>query len=148
MAVGKRLKSLVKQLADAPAPPSPWRPNDKPYPILASFEPDAAGLKNVSGLFAVWHLGVRPQWLKVAACADLSLAIRAAISAPAIAAYKPNGGVYVAWAALPKTPALLNHAQHLIVVLKPLLQETRLEGELITPPETKPLDFSLPPGTQ
>lgn len=140
--VAGKLKSLVKQFT---APPNPWRPDHQPYPILATFEP--VGLKGVSGLLAVWHLGVRPQWLKVAAVADLASGILSAAKAPAIVSYAPNGGVYVAWAPLPKTAPLAGHAAHLTQVLSPLLQATPLETELTVVSEAQPVEISLPPGT-
>jgi len=146
MVVGKRLKSLVKQLTEPPAAKSPWRPSDKPYPLLSEVDPAAAGLVGVPGIAAIWHLGVRPQWLRVVAARDLAAAIRSAAQNPAIISYKPNGGVYVAWAPLP-LPALHGHVQHLTAILKPLLQTARLTSEVDQPPDTKPLDFPLPPGT-
>ncbi len=146
MAIGKRLKSLVEKLRPVEAPVSPWRPLGAPYPLLATFDPIIVGLAKVSGLIAIWHLGVRPQWLKVAASKDISVTLRSATQVAAILSYRPNGGVYVAWAALP-APDLRAHAKYMCEHLNPLLQGTRLEAEIDVPPETKPIAFPFPPGT-
>lgn len=146
MAIGKHLKSLVDKLRPVEVPVSPWRPLGAPYPLLAAFDPISSGLTKVSGLIAIWHLGVRPQWLKVAVTKDISASLRSAAQVVAILSYRPNGGVYVAWAPLP-IPDLRSHAQYICDHLKPLLQAKRLEAEIDIPPDTKPIAFPFPPGT-
>lgn len=142
--VAGKLKSLVRQFA---APANPWRPDHHAYPLLAMFEPAVAGLAGLPGLMAVWHLGVRPQWLKVAASADLAVSIAAAARAGAITSYRPNGGVYLAWAPLARSPALPGHTVHLARLLSPRLQALRLEAELTVAADTPPQPFPAPPGT-
>jgi hypothetical protein len=144
MAIKQRLKSLVDKLAVPPAV-APWRPATGPYPALGAMDPAALGLDKISGLLAVWHLGVRPQWLKVAACADLGACVRAAQATPAIVSYAANGGIYAAWAPLPPA-ALAGPLVYLIGELKPTLQATVLAGELAAKPGLKPQAFALPPG--
>lgn len=142
MAVGDRFKSFVKQFTASPS--GPWQPVGQPYPLLATFDPTS--LVGVPGLLAIWHLGVRPQWLKVAAVTDLAAALRSAALMPDIISYRPNGGVYVAWALL-KEASTLAYAKHLTTTLLPLLQATVLISEVAWPDELKALDFPLPPGT-
>ncbi|MSO98484.1 MAG: hypothetical protein EXR11_09745 [Rhodospirillaceae bacterium] len=146
MALGKRLKSLIGSLTAAPTATSPWQPPGQPYPMLVGFDAAGAGLSGTAGLVAIWHLGVRPQWLKVAAVTNLALAIQSAANTAAIVSYKPNGGVYVAWAAL-QPAALLGPAQHVIATLKPVLQALPLASERAVPADIKPTDFPLPPET-
>ena len=146
MAIGKRLKSLVDKLRPVEAPASPWRPTGVPYPLLATLDPASAGLAKVAGIIAIWHLGVRPQWLKIAATKDISITLRSAVQARAILSYRPNGGVYVAWAPLPVTD-LRGQAQHLRDHLKPLLQATRLEAEIDAVTDKMLVAFPFPPGT-
>ncbi|MDX2143185.1 MAG: hypothetical protein SFV19_07510 [Rhodospirillaceae bacterium] len=146
MAIKQRLKSLVDKLAVS-APSSPWRPATGPYPALATLDPAALQVDKVAGVLAVWHLGVRPQWLKVAACADLGAVVRAAMATPAIMSYAANGGIYAAWAPLP--PAFLaGPVVYLVSELKPALQAVTLEGELVPKKGIKPEAIALPPGTE
>ncbi|MBL8628704.1 MAG: hypothetical protein JNM81_03680 [Rhodospirillaceae bacterium] len=139
MALRARLSSLVRGLAGSSAPSSPWQPVGQPYPLLTTFE--AAPLNNVPGLVAFWHLGVRPQWLKVALVQNLGLAIAKAAATPAIMSYRPNGDVYLAWARSIQ-PA---QAKHVIEALQPVLK-IKLDTEIDNLGDAK-ADFPLPPGT-
>lgn len=146
MVLGKRLKSLMGSFTARPPATSPWQPSRQPYPMLVGFDASGAGLSGIAGLVAIWHLGVRPQWLKVAAVTNLALAIQSAASTAALVSYKPNGGVYVAWAPL-QPNALLSPAQYVVAAIKPLLQALPLASERMVPADIKPTDFPLPPGT-
>lgn len=144
MAIGQRLAALVTRLTAPPSAPSPWRPAHAAYPRLAAAAaPEPAG---TAGLVAIWHLGVRPQWLKVAAVRDIAAAVRSAAAQAAIISYRPNGGVYVAWAPLPLA-ALPAAAAHLRARLAPAVQALTLDGEIAVPASTAPAPFPLPPDT-
>jgi hypothetical protein len=146
MALGKTLKSLAAKLVAQQTPLSPWRPVGAVYPALQSLEPAAHGLMATPGLIAIWHLGVRPQWLRVAAVTNLEVALKAAGQVTAITSYKPNGGVYVAWA-LTAMPAGLGHAVFLMGRFQPVLQGQALPTEIPVGENTKPMEFPFPPGT-
>lgn len=146
MAIGKKLKSLVASMRASAEPVSPWQPLGAPYPLLMNFDPLAIGVSASPGLIAIWHLGVRPQWLKVAAASNLQVAIRSAAQTQAILSYRPNGGVYLAWAPV-QTASLAGVTGFLIERLKPALQAARLVGEIDVPTDTKLVNFSFPPGT-
>jgi hypothetical protein len=120
-----------------------WQPQGQPYPRLVGFDAAAAGLSRTPGVCVVWHLGVRPQWLKVAASADLAATIAAAATAAPIVAFQPNGGLYVAWLRCdpPRAAAI---AAHLIGTLSPRWRACDLPGE--TPPAAVAESFPLPPG--
>jgi hypothetical protein len=138
MVFGGRLSSLVKRLT-GDGTPSPWQPVGQPYPLLVNFSP--VFLNGMPGLLAIWHLGVRPQWLKVALVQNLGIAITAAALTPEIMSYRPNGEVYLAWAPLAQ-PA---QAKHVITALQPILK-TKLVTEIENLGEQS-ADFPLPPGT-
>jgi hypothetical protein len=138
MALGDKLSSLVKKFAGPDAPPSPWHPVGQPYPLLMSFEP--APLAGKQGIVAIWHLGVRPQWLKVASVRDVAAAITYAKTVPEIVSYRPNGEVYVAWTLTAPTGAV----QHLIATLAPILK-VNLAGEVDAKGDA--VSFPFPPGT-
>ena len=145
MAIGKTFKSLVDKFRTTDAAASPWFPRDAPYPLLVTFDP--VMVQPVAGIAAVWHLGVRPQWLKIAAAANLQVLIRSAAQNAAIISYRPNGGVYLAWAPLPANQ-MHGAAAHLIGRLKPALQTVRLHGEVDIPADAKHATIPDPPGTE
>jgi hypothetical protein len=146
MAIGKRLKSLVERLRPDEGPPSPWRPSGAPYPMLATLDPIAAGIGADPGLIAIWHLGVRPQWLKVAVAMNMQTAIRSASTTQAFLSFRPNGGVYVAWAPLAANSAHAP-ARFLVERLQPALQSVQLAAEPPALSGAKPVIFPFPPGT-
>lgn len=122
-----------------------WQPHGQPYPRLSGFDAAAAGLADAPGLCVIWHLGVRPQWLKVAASRNLAATIAAAATAAPIVAFQPNGGLYLAWVccAAPRAAAI---AAHLVGALSPRWRACDLPGEL--PPAAVAESFPLPPGVR
>lgn len=148
-------------MAKAPAPPNKrlagwfkkltssdeiWQPRGEPYPRLLASDVPAASLQGACGVYAIWHLGVRPQWLRVRASQDMASAIAAAKLAPAILAFQPNGGLYVTWmTAAPERARGL--AASLIAELRPVRQEPLFAGDLDIPKTTPVLACQPPPGS-
>ena len=119
-------------------PPSPWHPQG-PYPALFSdMTPEP-----VSGVFAFWHLGVRPQWVFVGGAGDLSAAAEAARQDPDLLAYDQNGGVYMAWVPLEMdvVPGVIFHLRG---ELLPAISDSPLEALCAVPEGTLPLSFPAP----
>lgn len=114
---------------------SPWRPVDARYPALTGF--DAGALAGQSGVLALWHLGVRPAWLRVVGGPDLAVLVRAAQADAEIRTAEAHGGVYLAWAPL-AVPAVAGAAASLAVQLG--------LGKSSPPEGAAP--FPLPPGTR
>jgi hypothetical protein len=136
----KRLGEMLRKIAPAA---SPWQPAGAPYPALAQL--DVKPLKGQAGIYALWHLGVRPRWLRVGGAADLGAALTRAKDAADLRAAEAHGGVYAAWAplAVGDIPAVLGT---LAAALRPVLQDLVLAGEIAA---GKPgPDFPLPPGTR
>ena len=72
------LKSLVDKLTGKSDRGS-WQPAAGPYPRLISMDEAAPSvLKNKGGVFALWHRGVRPQWIYIGYTPDLWAALLAA----------------------------------------------------------------------
>jgi hypothetical protein len=127
------LSKLIKAATAAVTPP--WRPLNAQYPALAGF--DAASVGGQSGVIAVWHLGVRPAWLRIAGGADLSALVRAAQADGDLRAAEAHGGVYLAWAPV-APPAVAGAVASLTVQLG--------LGKAAPPDGTAP--FPLPPGSR
>jgi len=121
-----------------------WSPVQKPYPRLANI--DVAGLAGREGIYALWHLGVRPQWLRVGATADLGAALQALAQEPWITAHGDNAGVFAAWA-FPPPDQTRGMARYLSERLKPAMQSTTFAGDLAFDSSVDAVVCALPPGT-
>ena len=64
---------------------------------LMLVDPGNLDLDGQGGVFVVWHLGVRPEWVHVGAATDLARAIEAARDNPEITQYESRGRLYVTW---------------------------------------------------
>lgn len=94
------LLSLI--MKESPPPSGPvdpkWRRNERGYfHRLLSLEVESLNLGGVGGVYAIWHRGVRPEWVYVGATTDLGSAILAASHNADITDYEINGGLFVTW---------------------------------------------------
>ncbi len=64
---------------------------------LIHLDTNVEGLRGASGVFVIWHSGVKPQWVYVGASENLAAAIDAARDDDDINSYEVNGGLYVTW---------------------------------------------------
>jgi len=144
------LKAKLGKLLGGLAPKSAtiWLPKDRPYPRLALLDPASDGLSGViGGLYAVWHLGVRPQWLRVGATMDLAATLNTFKHHPMLEGFQPHGGVFVAWALLPP-PAWAGTVKYLAQRLSPALQHLSMPGDAPLDMTAQLLPCPLPPGTE
>jgi len=98
------------------------------------------------GLYAIWHLGVRPQWLRVGAASDLGGAFFGLRQATWVASHEGNAGIYLAWA-FPPSGQALGMAKLLAERLKPTFQSEPFSPDQTLDPTTPAIDCPLPPGT-
>jgi hypothetical protein len=134
---------LTKVIAGAQPAAGPWVPMAT-YPRLLTLDPVAAGLVRQSGVYACWHLGVRPRWLRVGGGADVGVLLQRLQKHDLIAACDAHGGVFVAWALV--RPAAIGPAVgSLAVQLSPAFQYLMIEGEVSSGGGDSP--FPLPPNT-
>jgi len=122
-----------------------WHPSDRPYPRLA--DPASLDLAGREGLYAVWHLGVRPQWLRVGAASDLGGTLRALAQMPWIVSHQGNAGIYAAWA-FPPANQYAGMVLYLTQTLKPAFQSATFGSDLALDPTAPAIVCPLPPGTQ
>jgi hypothetical protein len=126
------------------AAPGPWLPHDTPYPRVLGLDVAAVGLMGQPGLYACWHLGVRPRWVRVGAATDLGAAVVRLQKQHAIVRTDANGGLFMTWALLP-VERLAGTVGFLAEHLRPMLQFLAIDGEII--PTSSGASFPLPPGT-
>ena len=139
---GKLVRGI---LATGQASPLQWQPEGGIYPRLNEF--GAGGLGGRGGLYAVWHLGVRPQWLRVGITADLGAAAMQLKQAPWVKAHEGNAGIYIAWAS-PVPAQGSGFARFLAETLKPAFQHVAFSADQALDAETSAISCPLPPGTQ
>lgn len=122
-----------------------WLPDSALYPRLLSFDPQL--LAGRPGLYLLWHLGVRPQWMRVGFAKDLGAASAHLSKTPEIAAFIPHDGPFLSWAFCTPdaAPGLVNF---LVSRLNPALQDLVLVCDTIIDPAAAPTACALPPGTK
>jgi len=149
--VKDKASGILKRMAGAitpgrgTSPPIVWQPDGARYPRLLSFDPQP--LVGRPGLYLLWHLGVRPQWLKAGCGKDIGAAITHLSRTPEIAAFIPHDGPFLSWAfcAPEAAPGLV---KFLANRLSPVLQDLVLVCDMIVDPAAAPVACALPPGTQ
>src|SRR5690606_23014491 len=108
---------------------------------------DPGRLAGRSGLYLLWHLGVRPQWLRAGFSKDLGAAAAHLAKTPEVAAFIPHDGPFLSWSfcAPEIAPGLVNF---LVARLNPALQNPVLECDMDIDPTARPVACVLPPGTK
>lgn len=138
---GKLLRGIA---ATPPSSPVQWQPVGAPYPRLLGF--NATMLDGRPGLYAIWHLGVRPQWLRVGHAADLGAAVRQLAEASWVKTHETNAGLFLAWAFLP-TAQGAGYVRDLVARLKPAFQSAPIFADASLDEGTQRVSCPLPPGT-
>lgn len=121
-----------------------WHPERQGYPRLLTF--DARTLNGKSGLYVVWHLGVRPQWLRVGFATDLAAAIAVLAKTPEIAAFAPHDGPFVSWS-FGSVAEASGRVNFLAASLLPAAQNLVLSCDVVVDPAAAPIPCPLPAGS-
>jgi hypothetical protein len=127
------------------APAVIWQPEGAKYPRLLQFDPSA--LAGRSGLYLLWHLGVRPQWLRAGYSADLGEAAKLLAKTPQIMAFGANDGPFLSWSFCAADGAA-GAVNFLAGRLKPALQDQMLACDRAMDPAVAPAPCELPAGTK
>jgi hypothetical protein len=123
-----------------------WRPASQTYPRLTELDLSSVNFNEKGGVFAAWHLGVRPQWLKVGTSQNFAETFAALAAHDDVVAFDRNRGVFIAWAySLPKSWA--GQTKFLSDMLVPALQNLTFAAEMNVPEDTGSSECMLPPGT-
>jgi len=69
---------------------------------LITFDPAQAGLDGLSGVFVVWHGGVKPHWVYVGRSDNLASAIDSILDNEDVLSYHRRGGLFVTWSTINK----------------------------------------------
>ena len=147
----EKARGFLKRIAGAVVPPQGpdapvvWQPAAGRYPRLLSYE--ARALSGRAGLYLLWHLGVRPQWLRAGYSNDLGAAVALLAGDPEIAAFAAHDGPFFAWCMCPpaRAPGLINDLIHR---LHPVLQDRVFPCDAALLPKAPMVPCPLPAGTR
>jgi len=139
-----KIKGLIKKLKGKPSRGS-WQPANGPYPRLKELDdyPALKMLKYTGGLYALWHRGVRPQWIYIGYALDLCLALSMAMEDPDIKLYERNDGVFFGWAECPQGIRAAA-VKHLRLLCEPAILLSPLDELGAVDPKVSPIEFPPP----
>lgn len=99
-------------------------------------EPEKYDLAKASGVFVIWHGGVKPEWLYVGKSNNLENALYDMGDNGEVTSYQNRGGVFVTWAFV-KSEFQDGVVTYLTDVLKPLIENSGYK-------KTKPIPVQTP----
>lgn len=67
---------------------------------LTHLDTTSEGLRGKSGIYIIWHSGVKPGWVFVGKASNLASALDEAQDNDDIGEYEINGGLYVTWSSI------------------------------------------------
>ena len=105
-------------------------PKNQFYNFL-NLDPEEMGLKGASGVYVIWHGGLRPEWIYIGHTKNLAAALEAIRLNDEIMDYERHGSLFVTWSEI-KQEFQAGVEQYLIKILKPLI------------PNPKPPDKDVP----
>jgi hypothetical protein len=124
--------------------PSQWQPAGCAYPQLADV--DMAATAGRAGLYLLWHLGVRPRWLRAGYALDLGGAAALLAKSPEVVALAAHGRLFFSWFFCAPECAP-GHVTFLNQRLEPALRQLALACDAATDPAASALPCPLPAGT-
>ena len=64
---------------------------------LLSFDPESANIRDVGGVYIVWHGGVKPAWVYAGETPNLARSINELLDNDDVTQFEINGRLYVSW---------------------------------------------------
>jgi hypothetical protein len=97
----------------APVDPGWVTTHDGGFFEFYSLDPEEMGLGGVSGVYLIWHGGVRPEWVFAGHTTDMAAAFHSAAKNHEVTNYERNGGLFVAWAPVmePYRPGVVKYLE-------------------------------------
>ena len=90
------------------------------------------GLTGIGGIFAIWHGGLRPEWVYIGKSGDLAAAFQELAGNEDIRSYNVRGGLFVSWALI-RDEYRNGVLRFLNDSMKPLVPGSDIPGEDVTP---------------
>ena len=92
-----------------------------------------AGLSGIGGIYAIWHGGVRPEWVYIGKSDDLAATFQDLAGNEDIRSYNVRGGLFVSWALI-REEYRNGALRFLNDSMKPLVPSPDIPGEGRHPP--------------
>ena len=97
---GKK-KSQTSVMASGPAMDPKWvRSAAGKFFRFSRLDPEAEGLSKLSGVYVIWHAGVKSGWVYVGRSKDLAGELHTLADNDEIMGYESRGGLFVTWATI------------------------------------------------
>ena len=107
------------------------------YHRLLNLDPEASGLSRTSGVYVVWHTGVKPGWVFAGRSDDLASTFHRLADDDAVMTYDMHGGIFVTWALI-KKEFQDGVVRHLNDTLKPKIKNTDAALQSVKPVPVRP----------
>tara|TARA_B100000315_G_C14588277_1_gene594331 strand:+ start:1352 stop:1801 length:450 start_codon:yes stop_codon:yes gene_type:complete len=95
---------------------------------LLSFDPESANIRDVGGVYIVWHGGVKPAWVYVGETPNLARSINELLDNDDVTQFEINGKLYISW-----SPVLEDYRRGVVLyltqTLKPEVENPRAPKE-------------------
>ncbi|MBT4933551.1 MAG: hypothetical protein HOL66_06705 [Rhodospirillaceae bacterium] len=94
-------------------------------------DPEKLGLNGASGIFVLWHGGLKPQWIFVDKSRDLGHDLDAYLDDEDVMNYESRGGVFASWAMV--RPEYQDGVlKYLLESMAPLIDNPKPPGKDVT----------------
>lgn len=108
---------------------------------FCSLDPEEEGLEGVSGIYVIWHGGVRPGWVYMGKSDDLSATFHELGKNDEIMNYDSSGGLNVAWS-LVRGRYQDGVLRYLIDILHPTVENPQSPSDKVTPVPVYPPGYA------
>ena len=109
-------------MAQGPAEDPKWsRTASGHFRRFINLDPEAEGLTRASGVFVIWHGGLRPRWVHVGRSDNLAATFHRLADNDDVMGYEVHGGLYVTWALI-RREFQGGVAKYLNQAMKPLIE--------------------------
>ncbi len=94
-------------------------PKNKFYNFL-NLEPEELGLKRVSGVYVIWHGGLRPEWIYIGQTTNLAAAFENLRDNDEVMEFQRHGSLFVTWSEI-RREYQAGVVKYLYKILKPIV---------------------------
>jgi hypothetical protein len=106
-------------------------PKNKFYNFL-NLEPEELGLKRVSGVYVIWHGGLRPEWIYIGLTDDLAATFEDIRLNDEVMEFQEHGSLFVTWSEI-RREYQAGVVKYLYKILKPIVANPESPDEDVPP---------------
>ena len=126
-------RNKAEELAEGPPRDPRWtRTPGGNFHRMVHLDPEDEGLAGRSGVFVIWHGGVRPRWVYVGRSNDLAADLHGFGNNRDVMDYEVHGGLFVTWSLI-RTEFQDGVVAFLTDTLDPAVENPEVPGEDVLP---------------